>query len=72
MLNTDFPFLNTVSLFHSVFLLIKNNKPRLQVFWHNGSITCSGCTFHVILTSLVQYDKVGCGFNQSEAGKYFE
>ena len=45
-----------------------------------------GCTFDVILTSSVQYDKIlfkfrqqqlvmvnyACGFNQSETGKYFE
>ena len=45
-----------------------------------------GCTFDVILTSSVQYDKLlfkfrqqqlvmvnyACGFNQSERGKYFE
>ena len=45
-----------------------------------------GCTFDVILTSSVQYDKTlfkfrqqqlvmvnyACGFNQSETGKYFE
>ena len=45
-----------------------------------------GCTFDVILTSSVQYDKIlfkfrqqqlvmvnyGCGFNQSETEKYFE
>ena len=45
-----------------------------------------GCTFDVILTSLVQYNKIlskfgqqelvmvnyACGFNQLETGKYFE
>ena len=45
-----------------------------------------GCTFDVILTSSVQYDKIlskfgqqqlltvnyACAFNQSETGKYFE
>ena len=43
-----------------------------------------GCTFEVILTSSVQYDKIiskfgkqqlvnyAYGFNQSETGKYFE
>ena len=45
-----------------------------------------GCTFDVILTSSVQYDKIlfkfrqqqlvmvnyACGFNQSETEKYFE
>ena len=45
-----------------------------------------GCTFDVILTSSVQYDKIlfkfgqqqlvmvtyACGFNQSETWKYFE
>ena len=45
-----------------------------------------GCTFDVILTSSVQYDKIlskfgqqqlvivnyACGFNQSETGEYFE
>ena len=46
----------------------------------------TGCTFDVVLTSSVQYDKIlskfgqqqlvmvnyACGFNQSETGKYFE